>query len=150
MAEARAEMDAVSHPAPHRGRAEASALAFGLAAAPLAWVLQLVIGYGVASHVCFPADNPVTGVPPDLDTVWWVLLAVELIAGVIALAGAATAYGSWRATREEASGEAHHMIEAGEGRTRFLALWGLMTSFGFLGAIVFSLVGLFAVPLCGS
>ena len=35
------------------------------------------------------------------------------------------------------------MFEAGEGRTRFLALWGLMTSIGFLVAIVFSLVGLF-------
>ena len=41
------------------------------------------------------------------------------------------------------------MVEAGKGRTRFLSLWGLMTSVGFAGAIVFSLVGLLVVPLCG-
>ncbi len=150
MADARTDTEAVSHPAPHRGRAEGSALAFGLAAAPLAWFAQLVIGYGIASHVCFPADNPVTGLPPDLEAIWWLLFAVLVAAAGFALAGAVTAYASWRATREEAAGEAHHMIEAGEGRTRFLALCGLMTSLGFLGAIVFSLVGLFTVPLCGT
>ena len=78
------------------------------------------------------------------------LLIVELIAMAMAFAAAIVAYASWRSTRHEAEGEARHMFEAGEGRTRFLALWGLMTSIGFLVAIVFSLVGLFVVPLCGT
>jgi hypothetical protein len=68
----------------------------------------------------------------------------------IALAGAGASYRSWNATRREVEGETEDMVAAGEGRTRFLALWGLLTSVGFACAIGFSLIGLFTVPLCGS
>jgi hypothetical protein len=148
MAEAHAAI-AISHPAPHRDRAELSALAFGLVGAPLAWALQLFVNYGVASRVCFPGAAPRMSAIAS-GSAWVTLLIVELIALAIAAAAAVVAYGSWRATRHEASGETSHMVEAGEGRTRFLALWGLMTSIGFFIAIVFSLIGLFLVPLCGS
>jgi hypothetical protein len=147
MADAPAHIATIAHPAPHRDRAALAELAFALAAAPLAWGAQLVIGYGVASHVCFAESAPRAA------SLSWAgavpLLVVELIAIVVATVSAAVAYRLWRATREEASGGTRAMVEAGRGRTRFLALWGLMTSLGFLGAIVFSLIGLLVVPLCG-
>ncbi len=149
MAEARAELDTVDHPAPHRGRVNLGALIVGLAAAPLAWGAQLVINYGLASHVCFPGESPRLTVLPGWGAVWLGLLIVEAIALALALAGAATAYRSWRATRQESEGDTEDAVEAGRGRTRFLSLWGLMTSIGFAVAIGFSLIGLFAVPLCG-
>ena len=149
MAEAEAHIERVEHPAPHRHRASLGLLALGLVAAPLAWGGQLVINYALASHVCFPGDNPLRSVISGWGAVWTVLLVVELIAIAIALGGAAAAVRSWQATRTESSGDAEDMMEAGRGRTRFLSIWGLMTSLGFFGAIAFSLVGLFAVPLCG-
>jgi hypothetical protein len=149
MAEAQAHIEPIEHPAPHRSRASAGLLAIGLAAAPLAWGGQLVINYALASHVCFPGDNPLMSVASGWGAAWTVLLIVELIALAIALGGAAAAYRAWQATRTESSGDSEDVIEAGRGRTRFLSIWGLMTSLGFFVAIIFSLVGLFAVPLCG-
>jgi hypothetical protein len=149
MADARAHIEGIGHPAPHRDRARLGLLAFGLVAAPLAWGAQLVINYALTSHACFPGGSPLQGVASRWGAVWPVLLVVELVTLAIALAGAAAAHRSWQATREESHGTAEDMMEAGRGRTRFLSLWGLMTSFGFSVAIGFSLIGLFAVPLCG-
>lgn len=149
MAETAHQLAGVRHPAPHRDRATLAELGFALAAAPLAWAAQLVLTYGVASHVCFGGAAPRAAASFNWTGATSVLLATQLIALAIALIGAAVAYRLWRATREEASGETHHMIEAGRGRTRFLALWGLMTSLGFAGAILFAAVGSLVVPLCG-
>jgi hypothetical protein len=118
-------------------------------AAPFAWAAQLVINYALASHACFPGGSPLRSVASGWGAVWSVLFLIELLTLAIALAGAAAAHRSWRATREESHGDTEDMMEAGHGRTRFLSLWGLMTSLGFSVAIGFSLIGLFAVPLCG-
>lgn len=149
MAETRADIEAVAHPAPHRDRVPLGSLVFGLAAAPFAWGAQLVINYGHASHVCYPGDRPRTAFMTGHGSIWLFLLIVEGIALAVALAGAATAYRSWAATDAEAHGDTEDLVEAGRGRTRFLALWGLMTSLGFAVAILFSLTGPLVVPLCG-
>jgi hypothetical protein len=149
MAEAGAHVEAIGHPAPHRDPVSSGLLALGLAAAPLAWGAQLVINFALASHACFPGSRPLQSVAPGWAAVWSVLLIVELAAMTVALAGAAAAYRSWQATREESTGDTEDVMEAGRGRTRFLSVWGLLTSLGFAVAIGFSLIGLFAVPLCG-
>lgn len=149
MADAPAHIATIPHPAPHRDRVALAELAFALAAPPLAWAIQLVVGYGVASHVCFSGSAPNVSASFAWGRAIPLLLAVELVASLIAVSGAAVALRLWRATREEVEGGAEEMVEAGKGRTRFLALWGLMTSVGFLGAIMFSLIGLLVVPLCG-
>jgi hypothetical protein len=149
MAEAPTHIADIAHPAPHRDRVALAELAFALAAAPAGWAIQLVVGYGLTSHVCF------SGSAPDVSSSFAggdaiaLLLVVELIAFLVAVSGAVIAWRLWRATRQEVGGNAEEMVEAGKGRTRFLALWGVLTSLGFLGAIVFSLIGLIVVPLCG-
>jgi hypothetical protein len=62
--------------------------------------------------------------------------------------GAAVAYRSWQATRHENDGHTGHVLETGRGRTRFLGLLGMMTSLGFVAAVLFDTVVLFTVPLC--
>lgn len=150
MAETDTTIEAIDHPAPQRERVGLAALAFGLAAPPLAWAGQLVTNYAIASHVCFPGGQPLAGLAVEAHPAWLVLLIVELLALAIAVSAGGVAYASWRSTRKEAEGETSHMFEKGEGRTRFLALWGLITSVGFVIAIGFSLIGLFVVPLCGT
>jgi hypothetical protein len=149
MAEATHQAASVRHPAPHRDRVALAELGFSLAAAPLAWGAQLVLSYGLASHVCFGGSAPRGGQAAHWTAAMSLLLATQLVALAIALIGAAMAYRLWRATRREVSDEPHEMIEAGRGRTRFLALWGLMTSLGFAGAILFGVIGSLLVPLCG-
>jgi hypothetical protein len=149
MADAHADADLAHHPAPQRDRVGSAALLFGLCGAPAGWGLQLVANYALASHVCFPCYRPLTNVLPGWGSVWSVLFAIELAALALALAGGLTAYRTWQTTKQEGEGDTEHLVEVGHGRTRFLSLWGLLTSLGFTIAIAFSLTGLFMVPLCG-
>ncbi|MDQ2802823.1 MAG: hypothetical protein M3Y41_09110, partial [Pseudomonadota bacterium] len=61
---------------------------------------------------------------------------------------AAVAWRIWRETRGERPGKTASLLEVGEGRTRFLALVGILMGLGFAIAIVFDTVVLLVVPLC--
>jgi tetrahydromethanopterin S-methyltransferase subunit B len=39
-------------------------------------------------------------------------------------------------------------LDAGEGRIRFLAMFGLLTNAGFVVGLIFMLLTLFLIPLC--
>lgn len=135
------------HPAPHRHKVSLLALGFGLAAAPLAWAAQTIIGYALSSHACFPGDMPRSA--PLFAATKQIAVAMNLIAIVVAAVAASTAYRSWQATRDEDDGRASLLVEIGEGRTRFLALCGMLTSVGFLVAMIFASLAILLVPLCG-
>lgn len=140
--------DAVPHhPAPHRRRARNAALLAGLAAGPAAWLIQMSVNYGISSHGCYPADEPLRALTSG--SALAVILAVTIVAIVLSFAAALLSYGNWRRTRAEAGGETPETIEAGEGRTRFLALWGTFAGAGFTVALLFNLIGILGVPPCG-
>ena len=132
-----------SHPAPHRDRVHSGALAFGLFAAPLAWATQLVSEYALTGGTCIAMWSRLGDAA--LHTA---LATVDAIALAVAVAAFVVAWVSWRATREEAAGSAHHLVDAGEGRTRFLSVCGMMASAGFTLALVFATVGIAVVPPC--
>jgi hypothetical protein len=136
------------HPAPHRGNVSTFALFAGLFAGPMVWGLQLVINYSLASHACYPGSTPLHDVAPGFHTTRAIVLLLNLLAALVALAGAGLSYQHWRATRLEHHGDAEHAIEAGEGRTRFLALWGVMAGLGFFLGILFNTLALLMVPTC--
>ncbi len=138
--------DAGAHPAPHRGKVSGWLLAFGLIGAPAAWLIQNVLNYWAASYACFPHDIPQPG--PGAAGLSRLLVIATVIAIAIGVAGLFASLHGWRATREEKSGSGHHALEVGEGRTRFLALSGVMTSVMFLLAVAFSAVTLFVSPSC--
>jgi len=134
------------HPAPHRHRA-GPALGFALLAAPLAWLAQTSANYGLSSHACYPAAEPLHAMIANWQ--WPAVLAVNLTAIAFAALSGAIAFRTWRRTREEAAGDLCKLVEAGEGRTRFLSLWGTLTGTGFAIALLFSLIALMGVPPCG-
>ena len=142
--------NAASHPAPHRHRVPAAALVFGLVAAPTAWTGQLLVNATLAGYACYPFGEPRAALTPGWSWLWPMLLAVDVVTLLVCIAGGIVALWCWRSTREERPGPSHHLIEAGEGRTRFLSMWGLLFSVGFACATVFDMVTLFVVPLCGS
>lgn len=139
----------VAHPSPHRERVSNAALFFGLGAAPAAWSLQVILDYALASHACFPSAVPRLGGLQGWDGIWWVLLAINIVAILIAAAAALVSYRSLRATRGERPGGGSGLMEAGEGRSRFLAVWGMLTSLGFMLTIAFDTIAILGVPLCG-
>jgi hypothetical protein len=136
------------HPAPERGKVSTGALLGALFASPVAWDLQLIVNYGLAAHACYPADVPLHEVAPGFHAARTIVLLINLLAAVLALAGAGLSYQHWRATRAEQRGDAEHAVESGEGRTRFLALWGVMAGLGFFIGILFNTLALLMVPTC--
>lgn len=109
---------------------------FGVYAAPAAWSLQLLIGYGLSAYACNPGRTALAQVAEGWGWTRGASLAVNLLAAVVAITAGLMSLSGWRATREWAS------------TTRFLSIWGVLTSFGFLIAILFNTVMLLGAPAC--
>jgi small-conductance mechanosensitive channel len=133
--------------APQRHRVSPWALWFGLFGAPLVWSVQLLVGYGVDAHSCFP--HTVRRLAPAFGWTW----GLQFVVGIAALAGSLlallVAYRSWRATASEDRGGHGHLLDVGEGRTRFMAFSGILVSALFTLAVLLNWVPLFIVPTCG-
>jgi len=144
-----------AHPAPERARVGLGALWFGLAGGPVAWSIQTLVSLPVASHACFPRLTPLSA--PVFGGVRGVVFLLGVMAfGVSALA-AGVAWRTWSRTRQEEQGasgagarhtESVALLETGEGRTRFMALAGVMTSMTFLLVTAAHAATLFLVAPC--
>ncbi|HSZ11609.1 MAG TPA: hypothetical protein VK759_05515 [Rhizomicrobium sp.] len=121
------------HMPPLRSPGRFWALMFGACAAPIFWLGQLMLGYGVSAFVCYGSDHPTTVASGT--ALRMALYAFDAVAIFAALAGGVVAFICWRTTREHA-------------RAHFMALWGVMSSLWFLGAIIFNTIGSATVPLC--
>lgn len=117
--------DDVSHPAPQKHLVASWKLWTGLLLAPLALSLQVVVSYIVGSDVCSAGGAPLP----------W-LLMINIATALLAGFGMFAAWSNWRATRHEAGGDVHHSADRGDGRTRFMALFGLSWSALSLFAVV--------------
>lgn len=136
----------IKHPAPHRHRVSLAALFFGLAAAPAAWNGQLLVSVALSAHACYPRDVPLT--LPIWSGLWWILVAIDVAGIMLAIAGGLVSFRSWRLTFDEAPGSVHHLLDIGQGRTRFLAMFGILTSVLFALGLLFAAAADFVVPLC--
>jgi hypothetical protein len=133
------------HPAPHRDRLSLAAAWFAILAAPVAWSVQLLVNAPLVAHACYPHDEPLA--TPALSHLLAAAGWVEGLALALCLAGGAMALRNWRRTRNERPGTAHHLIEGGDGRSRFMAMAGLLTSSLFLIGVIFAAFNLtLAVP----
>jgi hypothetical protein len=135
-----------SHPAPHRGRVETHEALFSVCAAPLAWLVQLSAIYAFSSTPCFHfGDRLLThaGVQP-----WPLIIGAACL--LVALASLWLGFVLLRRTRGETGGGRRHLFETGEGRTRFLAVWGVAFASVFTVLIVVNLLLLIGMPVCES
>jgi hypothetical protein len=145
MAESSASAMMVEHPAPHRERVHIVVLLFGAFIGPIVWALHLFANGAIAGQVCYPGPVPRLEHLPSLRLL---LASSGAIAMLVALIGAYVSYRSWRRTREEREGSHHHLMEVGEGRTRFFAFAGMFTSLIFALVIFCDTVGVLLVPAC--
>jgi hypothetical protein len=136
-----------AHPAPAEHRVALAALWFGLFGAPVIWSIQLMLNYALVAHACYPASEPLSA--PVFGGLRTTVLATSAVALVIALAAGATAWQSWRATRQEHRGGEEALLEVGEGRTRFMALAGMLVSGLFLLGVIMNSIPLFIMQPCG-
>lgn len=115
-------------------------LVFAVFGAPVAWLLQLIVGYALASHACYPLDVPLMA--PVWGGLWWVLIGVDLAAVLVAGASLLSAM-RWRRVWRDA--DPHDLAAQ---RNRFIANWSLLVSALFSIAVVFTIVMLFIEPVC--
>ncbi len=135
-----------AHAAPHRARVPLWALWAGLFGGPLLWSVQALANYAFVAHSCYPTVLPRT--TPTFGSVWGLVLAISIVAALGTVAAGLVALRSWRATRDEKAGSAESLLDTAEGRTRFMALTGLVLSGIFLLAVLATGLPLFMVPTC--
>lgn len=128
---------AVSHPAPSRSKVPGWRIALGLMLAPAAFSLQVVVSYIVTAVGCGASDDARP-----------ILIAVNLLAVALTFGGGAIAFANYRVTRDEKAGRSSRTEEIGEGRTRFLAYFGLCASSVFGLAVLLQLTAVLIVSTC--
>lgn len=131
--------------APETRRISFILLLFGAAAAPIFWLGQLMLGYWVTAVGCYPGDHPAAAV--STQTLMNALIAFDIVALIACAAGAAISWRSWQWSKD-AKPDRHYALNIRAGRTRFLAIWGLMSSLWFFGAILFNVIASLMVPPC--
>jgi hypothetical protein len=134
------------HPSPHRDRVSPWAMWFCILGAPVAWSVQQLVNAPLFAHGCYPKDVPISS--PIWTNAGSVALAVELIAIAVCVVAGLLAWRNWDRTRGEKEGSGHHLMEAGDGRTRFMAMVGLICSGLFLLATIFATALLYMVQPC--
>jgi len=134
------------HPSPQRHRVGPWSMWFAILGAPVAWSLQQLVNPPIFEHGCFPKDVPLA------EPIWRngssVAFSVEAAAIVVCVLAGIVAWRNWLRTRGEKEGSGHHLLEAGDGRARFMAMVGLICSGLFLLAVVFCTGLLVLVPPC--
>lgn len=134
----------IRHPAPHRNRVPFAILILGIFVAPVAWDLQILIGSALAGHICYPAGEQLQ--VPLWGGQFWTLLIIDIIGIVGSLVGLGLALGAWGRVRQERAD--HDVLDVGEGRTRWMAMAGILVSCLFLLALIFASAQIFFFPLC--
>jgi hypothetical protein len=121
------------------------ALWFGLLAGPLAWMVQELVGYGLAAQAC-GAEGPR---PIPLAPAFGVgELIVSGAAVFLAAAGLVTAVLAWRrADRLRAEGD--QAPDVSHERSAFMARAGVITGLFFLFGVLMNAAGYFLIPPCG-
>ncbi len=139
-----------AHPAPGRHSIGGLRLLTCLYGVPLAWIAQMTLSEPLAAQACYPHAVPLSA--PLLPHLQLLLAAVTLCAVGAGAAIAWLAWSSWcrvsddPAEKEEIAG--HATAETGDGRTRFLALMGVMSSLLFLTAILITGLAVLIVSPC--
>lgn len=135
-------------PAPYAAKLSTGLAFFMLFGGPIAWFAQLCGSVWLLGWPCFPMMDRYAQPMPNYG--WTragalgllaICLLISLIAGYVSLA-------KLRAVRHEKAGRHADLIEIGHGRTRFIAMWGVILGFGFALAILLTIVPFLAVSRC--
>jgi hypothetical protein len=121
---------------------------YGVFVGAIAWAGHLIANFAVSVHACYPGDIPLARSDSGADWAWPLILGFDLISLAVIASGFWISYRVWVRSGKESSGDHHHLIEVGEGRTRFLGIVGMAFSVTFLFITITDTIGLGIVPIC--
>lgn len=133
---------------PRRRRGGALMMLFGMLGAAAAWVLQTEIGETLAAQTCFPHRSALAA--PQWSWLMPVLDVISVVALLIGVAAVWVAWRGWRMTRAARPDPAPPASDAAVGRTRFLAMAGLILSLLFLVGLVATGLAVLLVSPCSA
>ena len=117
--------------------------------APAAWISQMLLCESLTSYACYPYRVPLSAplwadLPVMLAVICTVCLAPGLISGY-------TAWDTWQRTNQQFAEKSmgDQALEVNSGQSKFLATLGIMSSFIFIVAILFTSSAILLVSLCG-
>jgi hypothetical protein len=122
---------------------------FAVFGGPLAWFAQLYGGFALASQPCVVDGMHMT--EPLADAQWTGPAMIVLISAslLVALGSFAVAWQSFNRAQTTAPGmQQRDPSDAGLGRSRFLAVWGMLLAGVFTLATAMSAIGFFMLPRC--
>jgi hypothetical protein len=122
--------------------------AFLLFTGPCAWLVQLCIGDSLLSWPCFPLDVRRDAPLVGYEATWSIALILLLICALLAFIAGLASWRTLRDVQKEGDGGHPQLVPVGQGRTRFVALWGVVLGFGFTAATLVTLAGFALVPRC--
>jgi hypothetical protein len=139
------------HPAQQQHAVAQPLLWFGLFGGAAAWALQLLTNYALFAHFCYPSFVPLAS--PTFGGVRALGIASSAVFLAVAVAALLVAFRSWSRTRAEAhqrrDAKHHHdAAEVGEGRTRFMAMSGMLVSGIMVYAVLMNAVPAVFMPVC--
>lgn len=103
---------------------------FGILAGPVAWAIRLQVSYVLVPYACAAESQ----------------LSIHIVTAVTALLAASGAFVAWRAHR--ALGEGSTAASGAAGRSRFMALAGIVIGIWFIAQILVEGVPAFIVSAC--
>lgn len=121
-------------------------LLFGASAAPIFWVGQLSLSYVVTAVACYPGDHPTA--TQSASSLVTAMMIFDIVAIVAALTGGIVSLLCLRRVQNDKGVTRFGMAEAGTGRARFLAIWGVFSSLWFFLAILFNTYASMMVSPC--
>ncbi len=133
---------------PHEEQVRWLGIAFGLVGGPGAWFMQVCAGYMLANGPCFPHESRRIAPPQGFDWTWPALIALLILGVLIATAAFAVSRANWRRTQLGAA-TPHDVLNIRAGRTRFLALWGMIYGASFAVATLVNAIAYILLPRCG-
>lgn len=102
--------------------------------APLAWSLQLIIGYAMVAHACYPSMDPLNFLGAD---------GARVTAGIVAIITLLMAIFALSLARRLVTAQA-----GTDGVARYLSMAGVLTGVVFTLLIAFNLIALIVEPTC--
>jgi hypothetical protein len=136
------------HPAPHAARVKLYESFFGLFGGPLAWFIQLCAGYALATQPCFVDGARASQPLAALHWTWQAMVALMVVAVAASLVSLVLSWGAFKRTALEVGRDQGDLMETGSGRTRFLALWGMVLGGSFAVATAVTAVAFITLPRC--
>lgn len=122
---------------------------FALFGGPVAWFLQLCGGYALASQPCFIHGDRSWLPAIGSQWTWPAMITLMLTAVMVTLLALAISWRAYRRTHDKSPSAVQFLMEVDAGRTRFLALWGIVLAAGFACATSLTMIAFVLLPRCG-